>query len=144
MLKLSLHFSLKWHVHQSKHNWNGAHERAPNIHHNLPYIPSIYAIQNSPFTMFCACSKEQDEYQYIICPWNVHRKLQLLKKNNCSPNIQLTLTRPAKGELTGTDKILHIKITLKLPRLLPVVLLRILSPSLLTLLLNPYCRHTEW
>ena len=117
-------------VHQSKHNWNGAHERAPNIHHNLPYIPSIYAIQNSP----CACSKEQDEYQFVreMCIENCNYSM----KNNCLPNIQLTLTRPAKGELTGTDKILHMKITLKLPRLLP-------SPSLLTLLLNPYRRHTE-
>lgn len=42
-------------------------------------------------------------------------------KNNCLPNIQLTLTRHAKGELTATDKILHNKITLKLPMLLPVL-----------------------
>lgn len=130
-------------VHQSKHNWNGAHERAPSIqrapsiHHNLPYIPSIYEIQNSP----CACSKEQDEYQFVreMCIENCNYSV----KNHCLPNIQLTLTRPAKGELTGTDKILHMKITWKLPRLLPVVLLRRLSPSLLTLLLNPYRRHTE-
>lgn len=42
-------------------------------------------------------------------------------KNNCLPNLQLTPTRHAKGELTATDKILHNKITLKLPMLLPVL-----------------------
>ena len=122
-----------------------AHERAPNIHHNLPYIPSIYAIQKLIVLLQCFVLVQRNRTNINIlfvremCIENCNHSM----KNNCSPNIQLTLTRPAKGERTGTETILHIKITLKLPRLLPVVLLRILSPSLLTLLLNPYCRHTE-